>query len=475
VLTIFSGHEERDCGGMTRRSFLCAGALGLGGLTLPTLLRARAQAREAQRSYVRDRSVVLVFLGGGPPQTETFDPKPDAPVEVRSAVGEVKTALPGVSFGGLFPRLARLADRLAVVRSFVPTTGGNHDTAIHEMLAGCEKTQGLAAKDFLARHPSLGSLTSRLRGPDLAPGGMPAYALLTAPERGGEYRNHLKWITEGAGPGPLGPAYAPFNPGQGSTLLENLELRVPAERFNDRRALLDALDRLSRSLDAGGVLEGADRFQAQAFDVIRSGLTGKLSIDDEDPRTLAAYDTSMYQVGWTNLGYRPCTLGRQLLLARRLCEAGAAFVTVQNAGWDLHGDGNNAPIVHGMQTLAPPLDKALAAFIEDVDARGLTDRILLVVTGEFGRTPKINAGGGRDHWGGICPLLLAGGGLRVGQVVGESTRHGERPQTEPVRPSNLMATVLHALFDVAELRIAQGLPREVLARVEGAEPIREVV
>jgi uncharacterized protein (DUF1501 family) len=172
---------------------------------------------------------------------------------------------------------------------------------------------------------------------------------------------------------------------------------------------------------------------------------------------------------------RDSTLGHQLLLARRLCEAGCGFVTVQSAGWDNHADGNNPNIYDGMNMLGPPLDKAVSAFLDDVEERGLSDRILLVITGDFGRTPTINKNGGRDHWSNLCTLAFAGGGLRTGQVVGKSARKNDIPASAPVTTTNLMATIMHTLFDVGTLRVVRGLPAKLARLVETAEPIRELV
>ena len=171
----------------------------------------------------------------------------------------------------------------------------------------------------------------------------------------------------------------------------------------------------------------------------------------------------------------PSTLGRLLLTARRLCEAGCGFVTVASGGWDMHGDDNNPGVLRGSESVARPLDHAVSAFLEDVHERGLSEKILLVITGEFGRTPRINGVGGRDHWGGICPLVLAGGGLKMGRVVGQSTPDGGEPATEPIRIRDLMATITHTVFDVSQMRLEAGLPPEILRLTENGQPIKQLV
>ncbi|MCZ6795873.1 MAG: DUF1501 domain-containing protein [Planctomycetota bacterium] len=469
MLTLASESHDRDCAGLSRRDFLTVGSLALGGLTLSSLLSSRARAA-AEGSVASERSVVLLFLGGGPSHIETFDPKMDAPSEIRSVTGEVPTAIPGVTFGGTFPRLARLAGRLAVVRSFRhPVT--DHSRAIHHVIT--------------AGHPtgaSMGSLYARLRGATHPRTGFPTYATITNDEVDGQYLKEKRRVVMASGPGSLGAPLAPFDlapldpapsdSGGGGAGLD-LELNVPPGRLADRRALLRGLDRLERRIDANGVMEGVDRFEQQAFDLILGGARKAFDLSEERPELVDRYDTSRFRVGHKK--FRPSTLGRQLLLARRLCERGCGFVTVQSAGWDMHADGNNPGVLDGMRMLGPALDRAVSAFLEDLESRGLEDRILLVITGDFGRTPRINKRGGRDHWSSLSTLVLAGGGLRTGQVVGRSARRADVPTTEPVKPENLLATILHVLFDVGRLRVRQGLPAEIRRTVESARPIDELI
>jgi uncharacterized protein (DUF1501 family) len=470
MFRICTGRSRRDCTGLSRRDFLHVGTLGLGGLTVANLLKCKASAAEAG-NYVRDKAVVFLWLGGGPPQHETFDPKMMATAEVRSMMGEVKTTLPGVTFGGSLPLLAQRMNRLAIMRSFQTTTADHGPTGVRTVLAGRGK----------ASAPSMGSIYSCLRGTNHPTTGMPTYALLGS----GSSSVSRGFLVDGAGAGHLPRAYTAFNPegtlkykgGEAksfSPILDNMRLNVPAERMHDRRALLQQLDGLSRELDAARSFESIDKYRGQAFEVLRGSVAQAFDLDKEDARTVARFDTSAIKVGHSKAGYRPSTLGKQLLLARRLCAAGAGFVVVESCGWDFHNNNETCGVVEGMNCYGPDLDKAVSAFLDDLEERGLSERILLVVTGEMGRTPTINKAGGRDHWANLAPLLLAGGGLKMGQVIGESDRNGGSPKTTPIKPANLMATILQTLFDVGQLRVQRGLPTDLVKVVENGEPIREL-
>ena len=259
-----------------------------------------------------------------------------------------------------------------------------------------------------------------------------------------------------------------------------MELGIARTRIDDRRNLLAGLDRLKREADAGS-LAGLDHFQQQAFQTILGGVAKAFDLKQEDPKTIARYDTAplvrpnQISQTWNNYSRyvdNAKSLGKLLLLARRLCEAGCGFVTVTtNFVWDMHADKNNAGCEEGMQYTGRPLDHALSAFMEDVRERGLDDKILLVAGGEIGRTPRINKNGGRDHWGGLSPLLLTGGGLPMGQVIGQSTRDGGEPLSEPVGMENLVATIMHTLLDIGQVRLETGLPQDVLRLLTTGSPI----
>lgn len=453
-------------GGLSRRSFLQIGTLGLGGWSLAHLTRWAEAAREARLPLVRDKSVIFLFLHGGPSQFETFDPKMDAPPGIRSATGEVATTLAGITFGGTFPRLAQLAQHLTIVRSF-QTGDGNHDI------------KPVVGKATLGAN--LGSLFARIAGTNDPRSGMPRNVALfpraVDPSTGPPVDQFGRFDATG----PLGAAYAPLVPGGGGGLQRDLELTLDPARLEDRRHLLAALDRIRRDLDARGELAGLDRFRQQALAAVLGGTARAFDLSQEDPATVERYDTAPLvrpeQISrqWNNYPRyvdNARTLGRLLLLARRLCEAGCGFVTVTtNFVWDMHADQNNAGVDEGMQYMGWPLDHALSAFIEDCRARGLDQKILLVATGEMGRTPRINHRGGRDHWGNLTPLLLFGGGLPMGQVIGQSTRDGGEPQTEPYRNEHLLATIMHTLLDIGQVRLLPGLPQDVLRAVTTPAPI----
>ena len=465
MLTIHTAGRP-DCSGLLRRDFLRAGALTLGGLALPQLLAAKEAARKAGKEYVRDRSVVLLFLGGGASHIETFNPNLDAPAPYASVTGEVKTAVPGLSLGGTFPLLAEHGRKLSVVRSFAHSNGNHPKAIIHVLTGGTDPTgDGREGQ-------SIGSVVARIRGSNDEATGLPTYCLVTSDEVDGQYRTERGRIEAGSRPGTLGLAYAPFDPSGGSQLLKNLDLRIPPERLDDRKSLLSKLDTVKREIDAGGSIEGLDRFEQQALEMIVRGAGEAFDLSKEDKRTIERYDTREFRVG--KKLFQPSSLGRQMLLARRLVEAGCGFVTVQNSGWDMHADGNNPGIGPGMEMLGRPLDKAVSAFLADLEARGLAEKVLLVITGDFGRTPTINKSGGRDHYPRLCTLAFAAGGLGRGQIIGSASRKNDAPATDPIGPANLLSTVLHAQFDIGQMRLDPGVPRE-LARLAETPPIAELL
>jgi len=462
MLDFFDTTGARDCGGTTRRDFLRVGALGLGGLSLASALAAQTKSGEKYRNGYRGKSVVLLFLCGGASHIEMFDPKTDVPADFRCVTGTVPTALPGVHFGSVYEGLAQRADRLAVVRSFAPHGISDHARAIKHVLTSGD-----------ADGTSIGSRFARFRGPNDRNTGMPSYCtLIERNETDSQYREDRDRMTVGSRPGALGKAYGPFSPGAGE-LAENMTLRLPMTRLNQRRELLTALDRMRRRVDLSDSYQAVEGFQRQAFEVILGGdVRRALDLSNEDPDVVRRYDTSRFRVGWTKK--RTSTLGHRLLLARRLCQAGAGFVTVGSAGWDNHANGIHPNVYDGMHLLGRPLDHALSAFLDDVKQQGLEDDILLVITSEFGRTPKIGKNGGRDHWPGIDTLVFSGGGLPMGQVVGESTAKAEEPKTEPIGFDGLLGTLWQTLFDPGELRLKPGLPRELLTEIEQAKPIRQL-
>lgn len=465
MLTIFDRDDR-----LNRRSFLKVGSLAMGGLSLMHLLQAQAAAQTTRRPVLKDRSVIFLFLHGGPSQIETFDPKMSAPSEIRSVTGEVQTRIPGVTFGGTFPKLAALADKVSIVRSYVPGDG-NHDI------------KPVVGRDTFGAN--LGSIYSRVAGRNHPDSGMPTNVLLLPRSVDTTTQPGTQSFGRFASTGMLGNGYAPFDPSTGSTLQSDMRLTLPMDRLADRRSLLNQLDQVEWASAERATTEGLDRVREQAMTTVIGGVADAFDLSKEDPRLVAAYDTSELikpqniDRRWNNYNNyvdNAKTLGKLMLLARRLCERGAGFVTVTtNFVWDMHADVNNAPVGEGFGYMGVPLDHALSAFIEDVHARGLDDKILLVVCGEIGRTPRINRMGGRDHWGTLAPLLVSGGGLQMGRVIGRSNASAGEPSTQPIRIQNLIATIMHSMLEMGEVRLIQGMPREIAQTMTGWEPIDGLV
>ncbi|MBM3830297.1 MAG: DUF1501 domain-containing protein [Verrucomicrobia bacterium] len=452
-----------------RRQFLRVGGLSLGGLTLADWFAFQAHAR-AHKLPLKDKSVIFLFQHGGPSQFETFDPKMDAPREIRSATGEIPTKIPGITFGSTMGRLARLNDKFSIVRSF-HTGDANHDI------------KPIVGRDTL--RANMGTLYARVAGalrPDTA---MPTNVALFPRAVNMATGPAITQFGNFEATGEFGSAYAPFVPGAGGGLQADLKLNLPQARLNDRRELLASLDQWKRRVANGDAFNGLDTFQQQAFAALERGLSDAFDLTQEDPRLVTRYDTApllpkdKISPAWKNREHyadNAATLGKLLLLARRLCERGAGFVTVTTSFvWDMHSDINNAPMTVGMDYVGRPFDHAVSAFIEDCEARGLRDKILLVCCGEMGRTPRINAKGGRDHWGGLAPLLLYGGGLQMGKVIGAADRDGGTPADNPVTMQNLLATVMHTLLDLGEVRAMDGLPKSLVDTLTGSEPIKGLV
>ncbi|MDA0587469.1 MAG: DUF1501 domain-containing protein [Planctomycetota bacterium] len=465
MLTLMDPRPDKTCQGLARREFLRVGTLGFGGLSLASLLRTQAEAA-LPPNVVRPKSVVLLFLQGGPSHIEFFDPKMTAPAEFHSVNGEIQTTHPGITFGSTFPQLAQLASQFSIVRSYGSKNAGH---SYGSVVSGRNPLEASASSVYArvvgSNNPLTGIPTNTLILPEAID---PDLKLGSNFETGA-----LPTLTQA---GQLGKNFEAFNPIGGGELKQNMELKLTAERFGDRRQLLSGLDQIRRDIDSQGLLEFTDEYQQQAFDVIANGAASAFDLSKEDPKTIDRYDTSHFFTNeevqkWGDMRRSSNLLGRQMLMARRLCEAGCGFVTVSDCGWDMHSNGNSPKNLGGMKWLGSQVDHAVAAFIRDVEERGLSDDILLVVTGEMGRTPRINGNGGRDHYGELTPLLLSGGGLKMGQVIGQSDRTASRPATEPFDPSHLFATIMHTLFDVGELRLVQSVPRDILQIINRDEPI----
>ena len=408
----------------SRRGFLRAGCLGLSGLTLADFLRARearGDSSASSRSIADDDlSVILVWLDGGPPQHETYDPKPDAPGEFRGEYKSIATNVPGIFMSEHMPYQARHMDKLTLLRS-MHHNNGDHFAAAHWMLTGF---LGSNAANLGAQYPSAGSIVAKLKGARKP--GIPPYVGLP--------RLH----SVGLAPGYHGAAYLgvgdnPFtldaDPNNASYRVSNLTLPVgvDATRLDDRRSLLQAFDTARSDVDSSGLMEGLDHFATRAYQMI-SGPEARAAFDlsKEDPKLRDRYGRT--------------TAGQSALLARRLVEAGTRFVTVVNGGWDYH-----AGIFKNMTNHLIETDRAIGSLIEDLHDRGMLERTIVIVMGEFGRTPRVNATAGRDHWGEVMSVMLAGGGMPAGRTVGSSSARGEYPKDLPVRPQDLIVSLYRKL------------------------------
>jgi hypothetical protein len=438
---------------ISRRGWLQIGGLALGGMALPDMLRAQDRPSPLTLSAVARRKhgatgVIMVLLPGGPTHLDTFDPKPDAPVEIRGEFRPIATNVPGIEICDHFPRLARMADKFTLIRSLV---GFRDDHNTHWCTTGWESHPPMDSSPIVAGFPagdwpSLGSVLSRRLGPRVP--GVPACVDLTPKDA--DARFILR--TPPGQPGYLGVAHAGFE-AQAVDRSNIMLTGIDPRRLGDRRALLASFDGFRRQVDAG-FADGIDLYQRQAFDVLTSSrLARALDITQEDARGRARYGiNSAYpdeREGKTHLD--------QFLLARRVIEAGARCVTLAfsrypfgrvlrgDHNWDWHRD-----LFPEARKALPLLDLGLSALIQDLHDRGMLDDVAIVVWGEFGRTPRINQNGGRDHWPKVCSALVAGGGMRMGQVLGSTTRWGEEPRTRPVHFREVFATLYERLgIDVA--------------------------
>jgi len=453
----------------SRRSFLSVGSLALGGLSLPQLLQAKDAVKQAG-GVVKDRTVIFLFMHGGPSQTETFDPKMEAPSGIRSMTGEIPTRIPGITFGSTFGKLAKLNDKFSIVRSF--TTG----SAAHD---------SKPIVSSYSKNAQIGGHYARVAGGSNPVTGMPRNIWLHPQAVDSKATDPIMKLGKFDVTGPLGPAYAPFQPSGKGDFRSDMRLTVDPSRLGDRRMLLARLDQFRREMESGNATSGLDKFQSQAFETLTGGISDAFDISKENQKVLARYDTSTLMdvekisKRWNN---RPRyqnhvnNLGKLMLMARRLAERGAGFITVTtDFVWDMHADANNATMTEGMGYVGTPFDHAVSAFIEDVEARGLQDKILLVCCGEMGRNPRVNKKSGRDHWGGSAPLMLYGGGLKMGQVVGSSTSDGGEPASDRVSIPNLYATIMDRVLDTGAVRAMAGIPNEVNEVISGASPIRQLI
>jgi hypothetical protein len=444
MLTI-PGPQSRFCDGMSRRSWLRIGGLALGGLALPDILRAQAERGTSNAA----KAVIMVLLPGGPTHLDMFDLKPNAPAEIRGDFRPIATNVPGIDICELMPRLARMADKLTIVRSLV---GFREDHNTHWCTTGWESHPPMDASPIVPGYPagdwpSLGSVLSRKLGARVS--GVPPCIDLTPVDADARFIMR----TPPGQPGYLGVAHAGFEVqavDRRNIMLDGVDLR----RLDDRRAMLAGFDGYRREVDARGAAAGIDLYQQQAMEVLTSSrLAMALDLSREDARVRSLYGLERAypdeRDGKTHLD--------QFLLARRVIEAGARCVTLAFSRWPfgrvLRGDHNwdwHKDLFPEARMTLPLLDHGLSALIQDLHERDLLNDVAVVVWGEFGRTPRINANGGRDHWPRVCSALVAGGGLRSGQVLGSTNRWGEEPHTRPIHFRDVFATLYQRLgIDVA--------------------------
>jgi hypothetical protein len=417
------GAKQRFCDGLSRRSFLKIGAFGA-GLTLADLLRLRSAAGTSST-----KSAIMIYLPGGPSHMDMYDLKPDAPKEFRGEFNPIDTNVAGVQICEHMPLQAKMWDKLACIRSIIGTNE-HSDSAV--------MTGYSAQVNKLAAHPSFGSVVSKMRGSnDQA---VPPFV-------------SLRGMSVGTEPGFLGIAHRPFSPsGQGARDLR-LSTGVNLDRLEDRKALLGTFDQLNRDMDTHGTMNGLDTFTTRAFDMVASGkVRDALDLQKEDKAVRDRYKGV-----------------EQFLTARRLVEAGVGCVTLSIGGWDTHGQNFTT-----LKRQLPQVDRGIANLIQDLHERGMQDDVVTIMWGEFGRTPKINMGAGRDHWPQLMSALVAGGGLKMGQAIGSSTARGENPKDRPYRVPQVLATLYHALgIDPARtFPNGSGRPMYVL---DDREPVSELL
>jgi Protein of unknown function (DUF1501) len=458
MFRIDAGKTGRYCDGLNRRSFLQLGVAGMASVGLDALLQARATA---SGSNAKDTSVILLWLDGGPSHMDLYDLKPEAPAEYRGIWKPIRTVVPGFDISELFPKQARVTDKFSIVRSLHHDTG-DHFAGAHRMLTA--RAGRVSGASTSGEYPSLGSVVAKLRGPNRS--GMPAYVAAPLAASIGLSPGYF-------GANYLGSSYNPFelhnDPNSPGYQVPNLRLAngLTVDSLDDRRQMVSHFDEVRRTAEMAGAHEAMDRFQREAFEMV-TGPAARRAFDvaTEDPRLRDRYGRNSF--------------GQCTLLARRLVEAGATFVTAHFGGWDHHWD-----LQAGMERNLPMVDAAVSSLFTDLDERGLLDRTLVMLCGEFSRTPRMNNGGnggpprsmgtpGRDHWGNAMFCLLGGGGLRGGQVVGSTDHLGTAPKDRPYTPADIHATVYHVLGIDPTVAFLDRTGRPVPVLDEG-KPIAELL
>jgi hypothetical protein len=428
-MLISSITQQPFCDGISRRNFLKVGGLGLGRLGLADLLRLRSQAGTSPTV----KSVILICLPGGPSHLEMYDMKPEAPAEFRGEFSPIPTNVPGFDICEYMPYQTKIADKLAVVRNMTFAQG---DHQMHEVYTGFPAAP---KAPFLSPpiRPAVGSIISKLRKTRSL---LPPYISIGR----SEYYN----IAASESPLYLGPAHSPFEPKAED--LNNLELKgdMNRERLSDRQALRRSFDQLRREIDASGQMDGVDYFTGKAVEMLTSSEVRAAFDVEREPRSIRDLYGPDHKFQWVYQNGHTWHPSR-FLLARRLAEAGVPIITLAEGGWDDHGKVNAASplgnLFERMKEKLPFYDRSIYALITDLHQRGMDRDVAVVVWGEFGRTPRVNFAGGRDHWPRAGFALFAGGGFRTGQVVGETDDRGERPVGKAYTPQNVFATLYRFL------------------------------
>jgi hypothetical protein len=430
MLRIEAGSTPRYCDGHNRRSFLQVGIAGMASVGLPQLLRAKEQSRAAGTS-VKDTSCILIWLDGGPSHLDMYDMKPQAPAEYRGLWHPIPTNVDGVEITELYPLQAKCADKFSIVRS-LHHENGDHFAAGHIMLTG---RTGASGADTPGKSPFVGAVATKMTGPRKP--GMPAHAAVP-------YAASIGLRPGYFGGNYLGVANNPFetdgDPNAPNFQVQNIKVPggMTVARLEDRAVLAKQFDRLRREVDTSGMIDSMDRFDRQAYDLV-AGENARRAFDigSEDPRMRDRYGRHQW--------------AQSMLLARRLVEAGTTFVTVHLGGWDHHWD-----LKASYERLLPIVDQGVSALFEDLAQTGLLDTTLVMLCGEFSRTPRMNDGGnggapmsmgtpGRDHWGNAMFCLMGGGGVKGGRIVGSTNRLGEAPQDRPVTAPDIHHTMFQVL------------------------------
>lgn len=430
MLRINAGTTRKYCDGLSRRNFVQIGVAGMASVGLPAILRAKEESA-ARGVAKKDTSVILVWLDGGPSHMDLYDMKPEAPAEYRGLWRPVPTNVAGFDISELLPLQAKVADKFSIIRS-LHHDNGDHFTGGHIILTS---RGGASGADTTGKYPSIGSIVSKAIGPRRP--GLPAHAAVP-------YASSIGLRPGYFGANYLGIEHNPFetdgDPNAANFQVQNVNLPggMTVDRLENRRGLLTGFDKLRRDVDARGLAGAMDRFQRDAYEMVTSGAARKAFDIGSEPAELRD------RYGRTNLG-------QSALLARRLVEAGSTFVSVHSGGWDHHWD-----LKSGLENRMPEVDRAFATLVSDIEERGLRDRVLVMLCGEFSRTPRMNNGGnggpplskgtpGRDHWGNAMFCLMGGGGIKGGQIVGSTNRLGEAPKDRPITAGDLHATIYHVL------------------------------